>query len=103
LDILAQSDQEKVISETTNLGMNTLKTMQGGDSVCDMLLSQNIARLRDSDLRILYGNIINNIRVVGGGISAFAAEYSLYLRSMVSDHCGYNMGEIKSTIHTIFS
>jgi hypothetical protein len=38
-----------------------LKTMQRADSMCEMLLSQNIARLRDSDLRILYGNIINNI------------------------------------------
>jgi len=60
----------------TILGMNTLKTTLGAYSACEMLLSQNIARLTDNDLRVLYGNLINNIRMDGGGICAFAAKSS---------------------------
>ena len=54
-------------------------------------------------LSVLYGNIINNTRVVGGGICAFAVERSFPLYFPISDQCGYNLGQIKPTINTVFS
>lgn len=60
--------------KTSGIGMGTFKTKLGANSALGMLLSQNIARLKDSDLRVLYGNIIYNIRMVCGGICASATK-----------------------------